>query len=97
VPGFISIAEPSIITQNLYQPTVETSVVTRRRFVSVPPLRDRLVCIAQTREVDIVGADRLVAVDVTRAVAIVGATRRVTFAPLSLRVVVIPPEETCCE
>jgi hypothetical protein len=97
-PLITSIVEPSIVGQHVRHLSVETSCVTRRRFISVPALRDRIVCISQTREVEVVAGSRLVAVGVERTVEVVSlGSRSVTIGTLSPRVVVIPPEETCCE
>jgi hypothetical protein len=91
--------EPSIVGQpRSNYATVETSVVTRRlRVVVIPALRARLVCIEQVREVEASLAPRLVAVDMEREVSLFCGARSVTVGRLSPRVVVIPPEETCCE
>ena len=97
MPQFTSIVEPDLVGQTLNKASVETSCVTRRRFVSVAPMRDRVVCIAQDREVDLDLPDRLVAVSLAREVELSAPSRSVVIGPLDPRVVVIPPEETCCE
>lgn len=97
MPQFTSIVEPDLVGQTLNKASVETSCVTRRRFVSVAPMGDRLICVALAREVGLDLAERLVAVGAQREVVMIAASRAVRFAPLSSRVVVIPPEETCCE
>lgn len=97
MPLFVSVVEPSLVAQTKQFASVENSCVTRRRVISVPALRDRLVCIAQTRSVALDLAARLVAVDVARSLDVVLGSRQVVIGALEPRVVVIPPEETCCE
>jgi hypothetical protein len=67
------------------------------RVVVVPGSRARLVCIGHTREVDVILPARLATVSLERSISIIGAMRTLKLGALSPRVVVIPPEETCCE